>query len=254
MKGFLVVIPARYGAQRLPGKPLLDIAGKPMVIHTYEAACQSDAGRVVIATDDQRICDAARAYDAEVVMTRADHPSGTDRVAEVARELALADDAVLVNVQADEPLIPPECINQVAGNLDNNAAMGIATLCEPIDDESMVQDPNCVKVVFSGQGQALYFSRAAIPYQRDPGEGRPQYFRHVGIYAYRCHVLRQFVSWEPAALERSEKLEQLRAMANGVPIHVAPAVSSMPPGVDTEQDLAQVRLVLQEAGQMAGET
>ncbi len=246
---FYVVVPARYASTRLPGKPLADIAGKPMVVRVAERCQQSEAGQVYVATDDSRI---AAALDGQVpvVMTREDHPSGTDRLQEVAATLGLADDDIIVNVQGDEPLIPPSVINQVAANLAANPSCQMATLCEPIDDADSLFNPNVVKVVFDDQGRALYFSRAPIPWHRDgfAAGGRDirdgQWWRHIGIYAYRVSFLHQYVQWPPAQLEQLESLEQLRAMANGVAIHVAPAIEVVPGGVDTPADLERLRAPL----------
>lgn len=240
---FKVVIPARYAAQRLPGKPLLDILGKPMLQHTWERACESAADEVVIATDDPRILDVALGFGASVQMTSDKHRSGTDRIQEVAAARQWNADTIVVNVQGDEPLIPPHAINQVADNLSAHQQAGIATLCETISEPSEVSSPHAVKVVFDRQGYALYFSRAAIPYTGpdatvNPGE---LYHRHIGIYAYRVQVLNDFVDWPPAALELAEKLEQLRALAEGVKIHVAVSGESMPAGIDTPEDLEAVR-------------
>lgn len=245
---FSVIIPARFGSTRLPGKPLLDIAGKPMIQRVYEQAVQSKASRVVIATDDQRILDAAGAFGAEVVMTAVNHESGTDRLQEVVAKLNFAGDDIVVNVQGDEPLIPPAVINQVADNLAAHPRAGIATLVEKIGDVESVFNPNIVKVVTDQSGDALYFSRAPIPWCRDSfGETAPvipqgaEYFRHIGIYAYRVELLHRFVTWPPGRLEQIERLEQLRAMENGVVIAVAEAVATIPGGVDTEADLDAVR-------------
>lgn len=235
---FTVVIPARYGATRLPGKPLLDINGQPMLQHTWQRAKESDASRVVIATDDERIFAAAESFGAEVLMTSASHRSGTDRIQEVCQQLGLSTDQVVVNVQADEPLIPPAAINQVAANLVAEQA-GIATLCEVITSQQEISDPNSVKVVRSLSGRALYFSRATIPVDATASAGNC--FRHIGLYAYRVEVLNQFVSWPAGELEVAEKLEQLRALANDVFIHVAVTDHRIPPGVDTERDLEAVR-------------
>ena len=239
---FSVVIPARYASTRLPGKPLLDIAGKPMLQHTWERALLSGATRVVIATDDNRILEAAKAFGADVLMTAATHQSGSDRICEVVDALGLDDSESVINVQADEPLIPPEAINQVAVCLNLNTGFGIATLCEPIEDEREYSEPSSVKVVMDKTGRALYFSRAPIPASVSyPAEC----YRHIGIYAYRVGVLRQFVTWPVAAIEAVERLEQLRALYNGVPIHVSVAPVRIPPGVDTPEDLAAVRAFLQ---------
>lgn len=236
---FSVVIPARYAATRLPGKPLLDICGKPMLQHTYERALQSEATRVIIATDDERIRAAAEGFGATVCMTQATHVSGTDRIQEVSGQLQMADSDLVVNVQADEPLIPPNVINQVAENLRQDSEVGIATLCETITDKEEVGDSNSVKVVIDRAGHALYFSRATIPWQGSASA--KNCYRHIGIYAYRVAVLNQFVQWPVCELEVTEKLEQLRALYNGVGVHVAVSSESIPPGVDTERDLELVR-------------
>lgn len=238
---FSVVIPARYASTRLPGKPLLDIAGKPMLQHTWERALLSGASRVVIATDDARILEAANAFGAEVLMTSASHQSGSDRICEVVDALGLDDSECVINVQADEPLIPPEAIDQVAESLRLNADYGLATLCESIEDEREYSEPSSVKVVMDKVGRALYFSRAPIPASVSlPTEC----YRHIGIYAYRVGVLRKFVTWPVAAIEAIERLEQLRALYNGVAIHVSIASTRIPPGVDTPEDLAAVRAFL----------
>ena len=245
---FTVVIPARYGSTRLPGKPLLDIAGKPMIQRVWEQACKSSADRVIIATDDERILQVAVAFGAQACMTSTEHPSGTDRLQQVAAELQLEDSHILVNVQGDEPLLPPAVIDQVARNLEQHTVAGISTLCEPITDLEELRNPNAVKVVSDESGLALYFSRAAIPWPRDhfaaatplmPAEGN--WYRHIGIYAYRTEFLHEFVGWSPAPLEELEQLEQLRALYHGVRIHVAQADEDVPAGVDTEQDLEAVR-------------
>ncbi len=241
---FVAIIPARFGAQRLPGKPLLDIAGKPMLQHTWERACASGAEAVYVATDDERIQQAAEAFGADVIMTSAEHRSGTDRIQEVVTKLGLANEQIIVNVQADEPMIPPEVIDQVASNLADNPDMGIATLCETMTSKNEIADPNAVKVVISKTGQALYFSRSVIPHNGSASAGNC--FRHIGIYAYRVATLHDFVSWPAAELEVAEKLEQLRALYNGVQIHVAVASQRIPAGVDTESDLAAVRKLLAE--------
>lgn len=251
---FTVVIPARYASTRLPGKPLADLAGKPMVQHVYERACASRAERVVIATDDDRIRSACAGFGAEVVMTSPDHASGTDRLEEVARALGFDPEHRVVNVQGDEPLIPAGLINQVADNLERYPEAAIATLCERLHDPEAVFNPNVVKVVFDHQGMAHYFSRAPIPWARDRWqEGSPLsgkdaslpdgvgFFRHIGIYGYRASVLGEFVAWPPAPTEKVESLEQLRALYNGARIHVDVAVEKPPAGVDTEADLERLR-------------
>lgn len=247
---FTVVIPARYASTRLPGKPLADIAGKPMIQHVYERACESDAERVIIATDDRRIRDVCGHFGAQVVMTAAGHASGTDRLEEVTRKLDLPTDACVVNVQGDEPLLPPALINQVATNLESHPDVTIATLCEPITDVEAVFNPNVVKVVFDHRGMAHYFSRAPIPWAREHWAGasgerslpdKVAYHRHIGIYGYRVGLLRSFVSWPPAPLELAESLEQLRALYHGARIHVDQACQVPPAGVDTPEDLERVR-------------
>lgn len=245
---FSVVIPARYASTRFPGKPLADIAGKPMVQHVYERACQSEAQRIIVATDDKRIAAVAEGFGAEVCMTRADHPSGTDRLQEVVHTLGFYADDIVVNVQGDEPLIPPRVINQVAHNLSAEPAAGIATLSEPIDDIESLLNPNVVKVVADNRNRALYFSRAPIPWPRDAfaqtSDTMPQgqqWQRHIGIYAYRVKMLNDFVRWPPAPLEEIECLEQLRAMYNGALIHVDVADELPPAGVDTPEDLERIR-------------
>jgi 3-deoxy-manno-octulosonate cytidylyltransferase (CMP-KDO synthetase) len=247
---FTVVIPARYASTRLPGKPLSDIAGKPMVQRVWEQACKSSAQQVVIATDDQRILVVAQDFGAQVCMTLPDHPSGTDRLQQVSAQLKLQEDHIVVNVQGDEPLLPPALIDQVANNLVDNQGASIATLCEPMTSIEDVHNPNMVKVVFDASGSALYFSRASIPWARDsfardkskmPEAG--SWFRHIGIYAYRAGFLNRYVTWGPAPLEEVEQLEQLRALYNGEKIHVDIASDSVPAGVDTEEDLANVRAV-----------
>lgn len=245
---FTVVIPARYASTRLPGKALADIGGLPMVQRVWQQASASGAARVVIATDDERILSAARDFGAEACMTATSHPTGTDRLQQVAADLGFDDGHIVVNVQGDEPLIPPAVIDQVAANLAANPAADIATLCEPIDEVETLRDPNAVKVVADGEGRALYFSRAPIPWPRDQFASAPQqmpagghWFRHIGIYAYRTRFLHQYINWEPAPLETLEQLEQLRAMYHGVHIHVSPACDAVPGGVDTPADLARLQ-------------
>lgn len=245
---FIVVIPARFASERLPGKPLLDIAGKAMIARVYECAIKSNATRVVVATDDSRIERAVRDIGAEVVMTSSAHPSGTDRLQEVAAKLQLGNDDIVVNVQGDEPLIPPQVINQVAQNLERNHQASAATLSEPVCDIGQAFNSNTVKVVSDEQGFALYFSRAPIPWVRGSFDGDTPKLphdnllqRHIGIYAYRARLLHQFVKWPAAALEKYERLEQLRILANGHKIHVAQSCVTVPGGVDTQEDLEAVR-------------
>ena len=248
---FTVVIPARLRSTRLPGKPLLPIAGKPMVQHVWEQARRSAASRVVIATDDAGIYEACQAFGAEVLMTRVDHESGTDRLAEVAVQLGLPSDAIVVNVQGDEPLIPPVIIDQVAATLAANPQAGIATLAELIHEPQAVFNPNAVKVVSDKNGLALSFSRAPLPWARDAfakGQDLPPgvpYRRHIGMYAYRVGFLHDFVGWGPCWLEQTEALEQLRALWHGVRIHVEDAIEAPAVGVDTPEDLERVRRLLE---------
>ncbi len=245
---FSVIIPARYQSQRLPAKILADIAGKTMIQRVYEQASQSAAKSVIVATDDERIFEAVKSFGGKVVMTRADHPSGTDRLQEVAAQLGLSNDDIVVNVQGDEPLIPPAVIDQVAQNLAADKIASAATLCMPITETEEFLNPNAVKVVFGAQQHALYFSRAPIAWPRDSfSHAQKQLqrgdsaYRHIGIYAYRVAVLNQYVSWQQAPLEQQEKLEQLRILYNGAQIHVAEACATVPAGVDTENDLERIR-------------
>lgn len=246
---FTVVIPARYASTRLPGKPLLLIAGKPMLEHVWERARDSDAERIVIATDDARIEQVAIGFGAEVILTDPAHLSGTDRLAEVVTRLDFDERQILVNVQGDEPLVPPQVINQVASNLETCEQASIATLCEGVTELEVLQDPNAVKVVFDRNGMALYFSRACIPFPRQhdwSGDTLPagRWFRHLGLYAYRAGFLQRYTRWAPAELETIESLEQLRALYNGERIHVEPAAVPVPGGIDTPEDLDRTRALL----------
>ncbi|MDQ2696086.1 MAG: 3-deoxy-manno-octulosonate cytidylyltransferase [Pseudomonadota bacterium] len=249
---FRVAIPARYASTRLPGKPLLAIAGRPMIEHVHRRALASGAREVVIATDDPRIRDAAEGFGATVCMTDAGHASGTDRLAEVAQRLNWPDEAIVVNLQGDEPLMPPPLLAQVARGLEEHPEAGIATVATPLHDRREVFDPNVVKVVLDAQGYALYFSRAPIPYHRDAfargGDALPEgalYLRHIGLYAYRAEILRRYPRLPPCMPERAESLEQLRALWNGIRIHVLVTDAAPPVGVDTPADLARVEAVLQ---------
>lgn len=220
-----------------------------MVQHVYERAKQSNADKVVVATDDQRIFDAVNAFGGAACLTSVSHQSGTDRLQEAAHLLGLSGDDRVVNVQGDEPLIPPVVINQVADNLISSGAR-MATLCERIDRYDDVVDPNIVKVVTDARGMALYFSRAAIPFARDhvPDPKQVRYERHLGIYAYRVSLLDDFVTWPPGEFEVTEHLEQLRVLAQGVDIHVGEAAVSIPPGIDTERDLERTLRVMEQTG------
>lgn len=249
----LIVIPARLASTRLPGKVLRELAGKPMVQHVWERVQGTGLGPVVIATDDAKVAQVATGFGADVEMTAAEHTSGTDRIAEVVRRRGLAADHIVVNVQGDEPLIPPENVRQVAENLAAHPHMQMATLAEPVAPEEL-HDPGAVKVVTAHDGRALYFSRATIPWHRDafaanrdaiPASGLLR--RHIGIYAYRAGFLQTFVDYGPCDLERTEALEQLRALYHGAAIHVADAHHAPGPGVDTEADLARAEALLEEA-------
>jgi 3-deoxy-manno-octulosonate cytidylyltransferase (CMP-KDO synthetase) len=242
---FLVVIPARLGSTRLPRKPLADIGGKPMVIRVAERAQKSLAQSVVVATDSPEIQAACVKHRIECLLTSPDHPTGTDRIAEVAQLLKLSGDTLVVNVQGDEPLIPPELINQVAQTLADNAACAISTVAVPIVDTAEISNPNVVKVVLNRSNEALYFSRSTIPFVRDPDLGVPvMYLRHLGIYAYRADFLQAYTRLEPAPLEQAEALEQLRALWNGYRIAVHTTNEAPPAGVDTAEDLERVRRIL----------
>ena len=249
---FHVVIPARYASTRLPGKPLLDIGGTTMIQRVVERACASSADEVLVATDDARIAaavhDPRRPGEVIAVLTSPDLPSGTDRVAAVAAARGWDDDTVVVNVQGDEPFLPPRLIAQAAGLLERDRGAGIATLATPVASLAEFLDPNAVKVVTAHDGAALYFSRAPIPWSRDgasAGLGSQREFagamRHVGLYAYRVGVLRRITRWPPSDLEQREKLEQLRALENGIRIAVGTCVEPPAPGVDTPEDLERAR-------------
>lgn len=234
----VLVIPARYNSSRLPGKPLLEIAGKPMVQRVYDCAVNAGFENIIIATDDERINDACRAFGADVCMTSPAHETGSDRLAEVVASRQFADEDIIVNLQGDEPLTPAVNLHQVAYNLENNPEAMIATLCTSIMNQAEYEDPNIVKLVTDNMGMAMYFSRAPIPYQRDSKLVVAEFAkRHIGIYAYRAGYLRNFVKLESCRLEQLEKLEQLRAMWYGTRIHVAEAQEIPGPGVDTPEDL-----------------
>ena len=252
---FVVVIPARYASTRLPGKPLLDIGGKPMVQWVVDSAVRSQAREVLVATDDERIARAVRhpidTARAIAELTRAEHPSGTDRIAEVASRRGWSDDAIIVNVQGDEPHLPHVLINQVASLLANDSRAELATLSTPILSAHELLDPNVVKVVTALDGSALYFSRAPIPWARDHAPGdlltQTQFVgaqRHLGIYAYRKRALLRMTQLKPSSLEQTEKLEQLRALENGMRIIVGIATVVPGVGVDTAADLERARLTV----------
>ena len=244
---FKIVIPARYASTRLPGKPLLEIAGKPMVQHVYERAVETGAEEIVIATDDQRIADRAAAFGAEVFMTSAHHGSGTERIAEVVAKLGWSAETIVVNLQGDEPTMPGALLIQVAADMDSHPDAQVTTLAAPITARDMLFDPHVVKVVTDGAGYAQYFSRAPIPWHRDEfiHQDRPLpqgvgFLRHIGLYAYRAGFLEKYVDWPPTPLEQAESLEQLRVLWHGDRIHVSKAKEEPGHGVDTQDDLKRV--------------
>ncbi len=248
---FKVVIPARYGSTRLPGKPLLNIAGKPMIAHVCERAQEADADEIIVATDDERIFQAVGDLGFKAVMTRADHQSGTERIAEVARLCGWAGDDIIVNLQGDEPLIPPAYIRESAEVLANQQQAGIATLAAKIADPEEIFNPNAVKVVLNHAGYALYFSRAPIPWERDAfsrtggtPSGKLPYLRHIGMYAYTVDFLNRYCLWDASLLESVESLEQLRILWHGEAIKVSIVDETPAAGVDTEEDLIRVEQVL----------
>jgi 3-deoxy-manno-octulosonate cytidylyltransferase (CMP-KDO synthetase) len=245
-----IVIPARLASARLPNKPLVDIAGKPMIQHVYERAVESAAQQVIIATDSAEIASVASTFGAEICMTRSDHHSGTERLAEVALKYGFGSDDIIVNVQGDEPCLPAVLMNQVAADLAAHPKAAITTLFSPIESIEEVFDPNAVKVVIDSHGYALLFSRAPIPWLRDHfGEGKVAattlpHLRHIGLYAYRAGYLQRYSELTASALEQFESLEQLRALFHGHKIHLTEASVSPGHGVDTEADLAMVRQLL----------
>jgi len=247
---FRVVIPARFGAARLPGKPLAVIAGKTLIEWVWRRANDSGADAVIIATDDARIAAAARSFGADCAMTSEAHASGTDRIAEVARQRGFASADIIVNLQGDEPLMPAAAIVAVAAALEERTHADIATAVTPIRDLAQFLDPNCVKALRTFDGDALYFSRAPVPWPRDGvAAGVPAEFagawRHIGLYAYRAESLQRFAAWPPTPLEQTEKLEQLRALEHGMRVHLVALADAPPPGVDTPEDVDRVRAVLE---------
>jgi 3-deoxy-manno-octulosonate cytidylyltransferase (CMP-KDO synthetase) len=248
MTSFVVVIPARYASTRFPGKALAQLHGKSMVAHVVDRARESGAAEVIVATDDQRIADAVAGCDCAVAMTRTDHASGTDRIAEVTTQRGWSDDTIVVNAQGDEPLLPAALIGDVAAMLEKRPLAAIATACHPITDTAEFMDPNAVKVVLDADQYALYFSRAPIPWPRDSFASGPTAlprelpaYRHIGIYAYRCAFLRAYAALAPVILEQFESLEQLRALVHGYRIAVSVQEYAPPPGIDTPDDLERVR-------------
>ena len=256
---FTVIIPARFASTRLPGKLLLDLAGKPVIQHVYERALQSGAEQVIVATDEQKIVDAVKQFSGEVVLTTQEHQSGTDRIAEAAAYHKLLDETVIVNVQGDEPMISPEEIQQVANDLEHHSDASIATLRALIDNTQDVFNPNIVKVVVDAEGFALFFSRAPIPWHRGQFNNvNPQlnqsvemadlqvpYYRHLGIYAYRAGFLKTYVALRQTVLEKTEALEQLRALENGYKIYVGLTSHKDSVGIDTQDDYQKVKQILE---------
>jgi 3-deoxy-manno-octulosonate cytidylyltransferase (CMP-KDO synthetase) len=248
---FVVIVPARLASTRLPRKPLADIRGLPMVVHVARAAGASGAARVVVAADSREIVDACSAHGVEALLTRTDHATGTDRLAEAVGHLGLADDAIVVNVQGDEPLMPADVVRRVAAVLAERTDCAIATACHPLHDAAEFFSPNVVKVVTDAAGRALYFSRAPIPWSRDAFAAARDHLppglparRHVGLYAYRAGFLRRFPHLPATPLEQHESLEQLRALAHGFGIVVIELPGALPPGVDTADDLERVRALI----------
>lgn len=237
------VIPSRYGSTRLPAKPLANINGKPLVWHVVQQAKKAKLfSRIIVATDDKRIVDALAAYDIDVMLTSAKHASGTERVAEVARK---TDAALYINIQGDEPMIPPANIKRCVELLTKNKSAALSTVAVPLTDAHDIADPNVVKVVTDANNRALFFSRSPIPFQRDAADKPPRYFKHLGIYGYRRSALLSIVKLKPAPIERAEKLEQLRWLYNGYDIYVARGAGDSV-GVDTPADLERVRMLLRK--------
>lgn len=252
MSDYKIVIPARYASSRLPGKPLIDLAGKPMVQHVYERALEAGVSEVLVATDDERIRAAVEGFGGRVIMTSPDHENGTERIAEVALAMGWDDDTVIVNLQGDEPLIPKSLIEQTADGLLQNPDAGMSSVCTPITTAHDAFDPNVVKVVLNKRSFALYFSRASIPWDRDLYKvsreqvtGRMAVYRHIGMYGYRVSFLKAYGSMETCTLEQTESLEQLRALWYGVGIHMTVIDQAPGHGIDTPDDVARVTALLQ---------
>ena len=244
---FRIVIPARFASTRLPGKPLREICGKPMIVHVIERAQQSDATEVIVATDSKEITSAIAHLDIRVCMTHENHQSGTERLSEVIEQLGFDDDEILINLQGDEPMMPPICLNQVGQALENDHDLKMATLCTPLTDINELFDPHAVKVVRDINDFALYFTRAAVPWSRDSFNEKPrtmptqqQYQRHIGLYGYRAGFVRQYLDWPASDIEKTESLEQLRVLYHGEKIKVITAAIPPGPGVDTIDDLNRV--------------
>ena len=251
MSDYKIVIPARYGSSRLPGKPLIELAGKPMIQHVFERAMDTNASEIVIATDDERIFEVAVAFGANVVMTDESHENGTERIAEVAEMLSWDDSTVIVNLQGDEPLIPRSLIELTAKGLLDNSEAGMSSLCTPIDSDKDAFDPNVVKAVLDNRGFAMYFSRASIPWDREAYKHGAEslttmipVYRHIGMYGYRVSFLKEYMKMQPTAIEQVECLEQLRALCYGVKIHMSVIAQSPGHGIDTPSDVSRVEALL----------
>ena len=252
---YTIIIPARMHSTRLPGKPLADIAGKPMVVRVAERARLTSASRIIVATDHPDIVNACEEHGVDAVLTRSDHPTGTDRISEVCRKLGLDDGELVVNIQGDEPLIPPAVVDQVASLLAQKPGCAIATAAHPIASLEDFLNPNVVKVELNAMGQAMTFSRAPLPWPRDAFKAAEKHLpegfsalHHIGLYAYRVRFLKEFPELPPAPIETMESLEQLRALWNGEQIAVLVLDEALPPGVDTEEDLERVRKVYKQGG------
>ena len=250
---FHIVIPARYASSRLPGKPLRDIAGKPMIAHVIGHALQSDAERIIVATDDQRIAEVAGTFDVDVCLTSSEHNSGTERIAEVIDRYQLPDETIIVNMQGDEPLMNPSCLNQVGYALVNDHSVQMATLSTPIENVDELFDWNVIKLVTDKADNALYFSRAPIPWDRDVFCDTPPHIsdfepfhRHIGLYSYSAGFIKQYIAWGSSHLERIESLEQLRVLYHGENIRVITASEIPGPGVNTEEELMRVEHILNQ--------
>ena len=250
---FRIVIPARFASTRLPGKPLRDICGKPMIVRVIEQAKKSNAEEVIVATDSQEIVDALSEIDVQVCITREDHQSGTERLSEVIEKMGFDDDQILVNLQGDEPMMPPVCLNQVGQALELDSQVKMATLCTPLTDLEELFDPHAVKVVRDINDYALYFTRAAVPWSRDCFNEMPRkmpqgqdYQRHIGLYGYRAGFIKQYLEWQSSDIEITESLEQLRVLYYGEKIKVISAEIAPGPGVDTIDDLSRVCELLEK--------
>jgi len=244
-----IIIPARYNSSRFKGKPLALISGKPMIQVVYEKACSCGLDAVIVATDDKRIYDTVKAFGGSVYMTSAHHPTGTDRLAEIATKLKFNDDDIIINLQGDEPLVAVDNVHQVVANIEKMGEIAMATLCEPMVDLDEIANPNHVKVVFDEQQRALYFSRSPIPCLNTNASktaAATHYYRHIGLYAYRSFFVKKYPTLSKSMLEEAEQLEQLRALCHGYAIHVDVAMSRNGPGVDTPEALAKVIQLMKE--------